>query len=504
MIYRLQKGRTINYSGINKNTEKNLQYIDNELEKAGYGYVQRLAILGNIQRESEGNPLAISPNGKWHGIIQWDKDRYRIQSKNADEELKKQTALLIKELNKIGWNGWTWKDQVANSNSFKSSNDLKQAVDLFTRGFVRPKNIDSEIQKRLIFAQQGWMDIQDPEYDLGTAKQVLSKEQIQAWRKNPEENHLPTGYTDKQNNYHYLKSSQHESYPESREYERKDPETSKAMIKYNRANNYVSKFPTYSPFSSSLPDSVTGIGYQDLIYRPMIMKKQQGGLVYKPFIYNKQREKSKAESSNLVFDFLNSEEPKYPIEEVQIYKPIKSQPKQETETKVVEQHNPEPQTTYTPTQTITTPSAVTAGPISTTSFHEQSVETPIVRGLVEYKTKGLDVGNMKELVDLMQDEGIRFRVTSGNRPGAKTKQGKASHHSSGNALDITPIQGQTWEDLIGQMKRSKRFITYMREHGLGILDERSKEMLARTGGTGAHFHIGPDRAALANFDILLG
>ncbi|MBO7451743.1 MAG: hypothetical protein J6U54_15475 [Clostridiales bacterium] len=52
------------------------------------------------------------------------------------------------------------------------------------------------------------------------------------------------------------------------------------------------------------------------------------------------------------------------------------------------------------------------------------------------------------------------------------------------------------------MRRSKRFISYMREHKLGILDERSKKMQAKTGATGAHFHIGPDIAALSNFNLM--
>ncbi|MBO7451742.1 MAG: hypothetical protein J6U54_15470 [Clostridiales bacterium] len=50
---------------------------------------------------------------------------------------------------------------------------------------------------------------------------------------------------------------------------------------------------------------------------------------------------------------------------------------------------------------------------------------------------------MKELVELMRDEGISFRVTSGSRSGSKTSNGSISHHSSGNAIDITPIQGQS-------------------------------------------------------------
>ena len=50
---------------------------------------------------------------------------------------------------------------------------------------------------------------------------------------------------------------------------------------------------------------------------------------------------------------------------------------------------------------------------------------------------------MQELINLMVEEGISFRITSGYRPGAKTKQGRPSHHGAGNAIDITPIKGQT-------------------------------------------------------------
>lgn len=44
----------------------------------------------------------------------------------------------------------------------------------------------------------------------------------------------------------------------------------------------------------------------------------------------------------------------------------------------------------------------------------------------------------------------------------------------------------------------------MREHNLGILDERSKQIQAKTGATGAHFHIGPDKNAILNFRYLIG
>lgn len=238
--------RKINYAAINPNRIKELEYVDQQLQNAGYGYVQRLAILGNIQQESSGNPLAKSSNGLWHGMIQWDKNRYRIQSNNEQEELKRQTDLLVRELDKKGWSGLTWENQIEKSKLFKDSTDLKEAINIFTKYFVRPNNIDKEINKRLNIAQSGWMDLEDPEYDLDTAKKVLSPESINEWRKNPEENHLPTGYTDDNEKYHYLKSTQHKSYPESIQYEKTDPETMRAMSVYGNADNYVSKFLTYS------------------------------------------------------------------------------------------------------------------------------------------------------------------------------------------------------------------------------------------------------------------
>jgi len=50
------------------------------------------------------------------------------------------------------------------------------------------------------------------------------------------------------------------------------------------------------------------------------------------------------------------------------------------------------------------------------------------------------------LVDLLNAEGFKFRVSSGFRPGSKTKQGRVSHHSEGDennpgAYDIVPLDG---------------------------------------------------------------
>jgi len=402
--------RRINYEAINEKTAQNLKYIDDELIKAGYGYFQRLAILGNVQRESGGNPLAISPNGTWHGIIQWNKDRYRLQSKDAQSELQRQTALLLKELEKKGWSGQTWQDQLNYAQSFKDASNLNQAVDIFTRRFVRPGNIDSEINKRLNFAQNGW--IEEPSVDLEVVKKVLPDNLIQA-RRNVENKVI-----------NHTKS--------------------KSVLKPN-SNNQVK--------TNSVP-SVEEI--QSLIYNSF--KYQQGGLIYHEFNPEKYKSKSEYSSEESDDSLVFEESDTFPVNSVSSWR------------------------------------------ISDFDWSWKNTQSE-KEGKVEYKSD-TDLGNMEELVELMRDEGISFRITSGNRPGSKTSNGSMSHHSSGNAIDITPIEGQSWDDLINQMRKSKRFISYMREHKLGILDERSKKMQAKTGATGAHFHIGPDIAALSNFNLM--
>lgn len=224
------------------------------------------------------------------------------------------------------------------------------------------------------------------------------------------------------------------------------------------------------------------IGPAQVSHKP---KYQQGGeLVYKSFINSVSNDED-----NDLFDFTFSDsQPSYPVEAVQIYVPVQES-----------QNNPDPSSDTVEYIEDTQ----TTNPISTQTFHEET-KSPIIRGVVEFKHNGLDIGNMQELVDLMQDEGISFRITSGNRPGAKTSSGRPSHHDEGNALDITPIKGQTWDDLLSQMRKSKKFIAYMHDHGLGILDERSETMQKKTKATGAHFHIGPDQIARTQFKYLVG
>ena len=111
------------------------------------------------------------------------------------------------------------------------------------------------------------------------------------------------------------------------------------------------------------------------------------------------------------------------------------------------------------------------------------------KGSHQYKSSDIKVGNMQDFLDEAAKHGIYFRVTSGVREGATTLNGNASNHSTGDAIDITPLDGQSWNELITQMKNSPELLDYMRKHKMRILDERSPEVLAKTGGTGAHFHV---------------
>lgn len=129
--------------------------------------------------------------------------------------------------------------------------------------------------------------------------------------------------------------------------------------------------------------------------------------------------------------------------------------------------------------------------LNSNSTPGQTVTTPTVRsgGSHVFKTPDINVGNMQGFLDEAARHGIYFRVTSGVREGATTSNGNRSNHATGDAIDITPLDGRSWDELIAQMKSSPELLDYMRRNGMRILDERTPEVLARTGGTGAHFHL---------------
>lgn len=99
--------------------------------------------------------------------------------------------------------------------------------------------------------------------------------------------------------------------------------------------------------------------------------------------------------------------------------------------------------------------------------------------------KNLDpdiVGFYRELRSIFPDA----RITSGYRPGARTKSGKVSRHARGQAVDIAHNPN------IHKFLYSSQGDALLRKHRLGFLDETIKINMVKTGGTGPHYHIGKD------------
>ena len=102
--------------------------------------------------------------------------------------------------------------------------------------------------------------------------------------------------------------------------------------------------------------------------------------------------------------------------------------------------------------------------------------------------------------ELLKQEGIQIRVTSKLRSGAKTKSGNVSHHSHKDdwghsaAMDIVPLDGN-FEKLLKDIYGNPRIVAWLVNHDKGILEEITPEVMKKTGATGKHLHIGPDRWA---------
>ena len=117
---------------------------------------------------------------------------------------------------------------------------------------------------------------------------------------------------------------------------------------------------------------------------------------------------------------------------------------------------------------------------------------PLTITSTEQKTDNKLHTDINGLLDLFNKYNIRVRVTSGYRKGAKTKQGKTSFHALGRAIDIVPEDGD-FTKLAQAIKTNPIIKSYMMIKGLGIYDETTDDVLALTGGSGAHFHVGPDK-----------
>lgn len=136
---------------------------------------------------------------------------------------------------------------------------------------------------------------------------------------------------------------------------------------------------------------------------------------------------------------------------------------------------------------VSTPSgSTTPTKISTPTL---TYSRSLLSGQHQFKKSGIDVGHLQEFLDLLAKNNIFVRVTSGIRPGAITSSGNRSRHDDGHAIDITPIKGETWEDLVSKIKNNKEVLEYMVAHNVGWLEEISEEDRKKYDATNANVHI---------------
>ena len=113
-----------------------------------------------------------------------------------------------------------------------------------------------------------------------------------------------------------------------------------------------------------------------------------------------------------------------------------------------------------------------------------------------YWGEGVDEAPYDNLVDLLNAEGFKFRVTSDYRPGALTSKGTPSNHSFGDkqhpgAYDIVPLDGN-FAAFRQALYTNPRVVNWLRTHDWGILEETTPEVKKQTKANGNHFHFGPD------------
>lgn len=110
--------------------------------------------------------------------------------------------------------------------------------------------------------------------------------------------------------------------------------------------------------------------------------------------------------------------------------------------------------------------------------------------------------------ELVKQEKLPIYITSSYRKESKTKNGSVSNHSKldtkGNPLayDIQPFfNGQIdksengFNKLRDAMYSNPRVMNWLKQHGFGILEEITPDIMRRTGATGKHFHVGVDAIA---------
>ena len=118
----------------------------------------------------------------------------------------------------------------------------------------------------------------------------------------------------------------------------------------------------------------------------------------------------------------------------------------------------------------------------------------------KFPTIGKSDSETISLPDLLKQQGVDFTITSSYRPNAVTKSGHKSNHSiEGGAYDIKPANGKSFKDLKEQIYSNPTIVQWMNDHGWGIIEETTPEVMAKTGATGKHWHFGPDSMGVQNF-----
>lgn len=149
--------------GFNKSEMRTIyKYLnDNGSNLSDYA---KSAILATIAFESGANIRARNPKSTAKGYFQWLDDRYKFANNLSDEEERKlQLQKIINDMNPTdtfvnkakdarGWTSVGGRGYLKTAEDFRKAQDTLTAVDLITRGHIRPGNQDWEVAHRKMLA----------------------------------------------------------------------------------------------------------------------------------------------------------------------------------------------------------------------------------------------------------------------------------------------------------------------------------------------------------------
>lgn len=149
--------------GFNKSEMRTIyKYLnDNGSNLSDYA---KSAILATIAFESGANIRARNPKSTAKGYFQWLDDRYKFADNLSDEEERKlQLQKIINDMNPTdafvnktkdarGWTSVGGRGYLKTAEDFRKAQDTLTAVDLITRGHIRPGNQNWEVVHRKMLA----------------------------------------------------------------------------------------------------------------------------------------------------------------------------------------------------------------------------------------------------------------------------------------------------------------------------------------------------------------